>query len=123
VWPITALVGLVILAVGISTVPAQPQPGMSGMMFGQVGRFVVAHASEKEIIILDTTTGKLYRATDSDFKKASELPKVTRPTGPGGISPRDFEKYKKEFEEKKKEFEKRFGKDKATKDKPKPPEK
>ncbi len=122
VWPITALVGLIILAVGISTVPAQP--GM-GMMYGmpQVGRFVVAHASEKQIIILDTTTGKLYKATDADFKKASEMPKVEMPRMPGGPDrgftppkdfrppkdfkfpkdvkpPKDFEKFREKFKDK-----------------------
>jgi hypothetical protein len=88
VWPITALVGLVILAVGISTVPAQPRPGMGGMMFGQVGRFAVAHASDKQIIVLDTTTGKLYKATESDYLKASAIPKVETPGGFG--PPKDF---------------------------------
>jgi hypothetical protein len=122
VWPITALVGLVILAVGISTVPAQPGVPMYGMA-GQVGRFVVAHASEKQVIILDTTTGKLYRATDSDFKKASELPKVGMPNmGPRGGRPQDFEKKIKEFEEKKrKEFEKLGDTDKGPLKDTKPP--
>jgi hypothetical protein len=110
VWPITALVGLVILAVGISTVPAQPRPGMGGMMFGQTGRFAVAHASDKQIIILDTTTGKLYKATESDYLKASAIPKVETPGGFG--PPKDFKppfkdvKPPKDFRGSKKDAEK-----------------
>ena len=75
VWPVAGLLGLVLLAVGISTVPAQVRP-MPFLAPRQVGRFVVAHATEKQIIILDTTTGKLYKAGRDDFQKYSDLPKI-----------------------------------------------
>jgi hypothetical protein len=88
--PIAVLVVLAALAVSIRSVLAQPGglPGKPGGgyypadMPAQVGRFVVAHASDKQIVILDTVTGKLYRATDSDFHKASEIPKVKMPGMP-----------------------------------------
>jgi hypothetical protein len=74
VWPVVALLGLVFLAIGISTVLAQwpPQQNFFGV---QPGRYSVAHATAKEIVILDTGTGKLYKATESDFLKYSELRK------------------------------------------------
>jgi hypothetical protein len=42
----------------------------------QAGRFVVAHSSPERIVILDTATGQVYVATERDFKKMSEMPKV-----------------------------------------------
>ena len=54
---------------------------------------------------------KLYKATDADFKKASDLPKTgmpTRPGFPGGFRP-PTEKTTKEYEKKYKD------KDKTTK--------
>jgi hypothetical protein len=84
VWPITVLVGLVILVVGISSMSAQrPQPGGSFINLPpQTGRFVVAHASADKVLVLDSVTGKIYRVTESDFKKASEMPKVGMPMMP-----------------------------------------
>jgi hypothetical protein len=79
VWPIAGLLGVAILALSIRFLPAQgPMP----YMMGQVGRFVVAHATEKQIVILDTSTGQLYKASSDDFKKFSELPKVGTPYQP-----------------------------------------
>lgn len=80
VWPITILVGLVILVAGISNMQAQlPGSGMGMMMPPQPGRFVVAYGSATKVIILDTGTGKLYAAGEKDFAKASELPKFGMP--------------------------------------------
>jgi hypothetical protein len=75
VWPIAGLLGVAILALSIRTLPGQG-PGPMPYMMGQVGRFVVAHATEKQIVILDTSTGQLYKASSDDFKKFSELPKT-----------------------------------------------
>lgn len=77
-WPLAALLGFAIFVMAISQVPAQPRPGMFNP-FVQSGRFVVAHATEKQVIILDTGTGKLYKATSADFQKYSELPKMEMP--------------------------------------------
>jgi hypothetical protein len=81
VWPVAGLLGLAILAVCFSTLPAQQREPMPPwmMMPGQTGRYVVAHASEKQIVILDTTSGKLYKATSEDYRKYSELPKMEMP--------------------------------------------
>ena len=78
VWPITVLFGLLLLAVGIGSVPAQRQPGAPfwGGMPPQPRRFAVAHATATKVIILDTATGKLYRGNEDDFLKLSESPKV-----------------------------------------------
>jgi len=56
-----------------TTAQEMPIPFFGG---GQVGRFVVARADKDYIIILDTTSGKLYKATEKDFQKFSDLPKV-----------------------------------------------
>jgi len=55
-----------------TTAQEMPIPFFGG---GQVGRFVVARADKDNIIILDTTSGKLYKATEKDFQKFSDLPK------------------------------------------------
>jgi hypothetical protein len=118
VWPLAALLGLVILAIWISNIPAQPGRPPAGMpgFAGMPGRFAVAHANDKQIIILDTATGKLYRATDKDILKYSELPKTGGMGGPGFPDKESIEKYRKEFEKKRKEFEEKF-KDKKPKEK------
>ena len=48
-------------------------PGMPGPM---PGRFVVAHASARQVLVLDTTTGQVYRVPSDDFKSASDLPRM-----------------------------------------------
>jgi hypothetical protein len=82
VWPIAALLGLIVLVVGLSNVPAQrfrPGGGMPDFPPSQPGRFAVAHASATRVLILDTATGTLYRATEDDFKKMSEMPRFGGP--------------------------------------------
>lgn len=71
-------IAAMLLAVARHDTPAQrvPIPFTGG---GQVGRFVVARADKDAIVILDTMTGKLYKATDADMKKFSDLPKVEGP--------------------------------------------
>ena len=71
------MLGLVCLGLVLTNVSAQPAarppvigPGM------QAGRFVVAHSTPERIVILDTATGQVYVATERDFKKMSEMPKV-----------------------------------------------
>jgi len=74
-WPLAGLLAVLVLTVShVNDTTAQKAtlPFVGG---GQVGRFVVAHASDKQIVILDTTSGKLYRATEKDFLKYSDLPK------------------------------------------------
>ena len=101
-WPLGGLLALVILAASFSHTPAQRGP-MQFFGGGQVGRFVVAKTGDDKgapyVIILDTTSGKLYKATEKDFLKYSELPKV---------EPMDFQL----------PF---FDKDKGPKDKAPPP--
>jgi len=74
-WPVGGVLALLVLAVSFNSTPAQRTPAIP-IFGGQVGRFTVAHAGEKQIIILDTTSGKLYKATEKDFQKYSELPKT-----------------------------------------------
>jgi len=42
---------------------------------GQVGRFQVVRSNEEVIIIIDTTTGDLYKATPGDIKPFNQRPK------------------------------------------------
>jgi hypothetical protein len=49
-----------------------PGPGMGG----GVGRYQVVSTSAKTIIVIDTATGDLYRATPKDVKSISSRPKA-----------------------------------------------
>jgi len=101
-WLFGGLTALLIVAVTYRETPAQRMPFFGG----QVGRFVVAHATDKQIVILDTTTGKLYKATEKDFAKFSDLPKQEpmdfpipifpgeRDKGPAKDRPRERDKEK-----------------------------
>jgi hypothetical protein len=115
VWPITALLGLVILIVGISNVPAQRPQVREGFGHGPQphGRFVVAHASAGQVLILDSATGKVYRARQNDFLPMSELPR------PGGFMPMPFpqEKAKDSGVDKDRPRDQFKDKDKAEKEK------
>src|SRR5262249_56312639 len=78
IWPVAGIIALVVVVLAVSLSGAQrPErpvlPGMGGMLPMQ-GRFVVAHASATQVLILDTTTGKVYKAGEKDFKPMSELP-------------------------------------------------
>ena len=79
-WPLVACLGLggLILVISQSTAqrPGSGMPGMPGGMPGMPGRFVVANASSSQVLILDTATGRVYRAKDDDFEKMSELPRI-----------------------------------------------
>ncbi len=46
------------------------------------GRFVVAFSSATRIVVLDSATGKLYQAKESDFLDIANLPKVDQPPPP-----------------------------------------
>jgi hypothetical protein len=74
VWPVAGVLGLAVLVLSISGLPAQrpinmPTPGLHS------GRFVVAHATPTRVIILDSATGQVYAAGERDFKPMSELPR------------------------------------------------
>ncbi len=86
-WPAIGAVALVVLALSIGSTPAQP-----GGMFGgpRPGRFVVAHASATQVLILDTATGNIYKAGEKDFKAFAEIAKAVEGGGfPGGPFPKD----------------------------------
>jgi len=90
---VALLVGLV-LAINYATAqpPRPPMGGGFGGMFGpQSGRFICAYGSASEVIVLDTATGKLYRAERKDFHKMSELPKVQE--GPRPIELKDLDPF------------------------------
>jgi len=84
-WTIFAAVVLAGLIVGLAQLVAQPRPPLDrpgvNMPFAPAGRFVVASVQDRtgNIIILDTATGDLYKATPEDFKKFSDRPKVGGP--------------------------------------------
>ncbi len=113
VWSIAGFAGAALLLFGLGTLWAQrpleqprvvPQPPfMPGPMMGgpMHGRFTVAHASEKHIVVLDTVTGKLYEAKPKDLLPYPELPKVGEPGRPRGDGPDG--RRRREEEERKKE--------------------
>jgi hypothetical protein len=125
VWVLAGVAALVLLIVGITQLPAQRAGG--GVIIGgpPVGRFVVALVEKdtggtNHIILLDTATGELYKATDEDIKKFADKPKFDRPPMRPVDKFRDkdkgrFDKDKDVFDKDKGRFDKdkgRFGKDK-----------
>jgi len=111
-WTIAGVVVLGALVVGATQLSAQrppregpgagPGPGAGGgfgggFMMGpnQVGRYTVARVHGEDVI-LDTTTGDIYKVALGDFKKFSERPKGPPPGfAPGrfgGGGPPDVEK-------------------------------
>lgn len=105
VWPIVGVLGLLALLIAFNTTSAQPKPGMTWVPPGIAppsGRFTVAYHSEKTIVVLDTATGKLYKATDKDFLPLSKLPKleggmVPMPAVPPLLDPKKDEKKEPEL--------------------------
>jgi hypothetical protein len=80
IWGLVGVAAVALLIFGFSSTSAQRSPVPGAVMpfpFGApAGRFTVAHATATQVIILDTATGQLYKASSDDFKKFSELPKV-----------------------------------------------
>ena len=59
--------------------PKRAMPGMpGGFSVGEVGRYVPAQSGPDGIVILDTATGELYRATPNDIKPYSARPRGNR---------------------------------------------
>ena len=85
-WPLAGLLGIAGLMLMFTTSSAQP---MAGGGWGISGRFVVAHASDKQVLVLDTATGQVYSVTE--FKAAADMPKLVGPPvgRPGGERPAD----------------------------------
>jgi len=91
VWAIGAAILLVGGALVLAQFPPAPRPApMAFMGPVQVGRYTVVKVEGgNTIILLDTATGSLYKASDSDIKKYSELPKggMVGPGRPPAIGP------------------------------------
>ena len=85
-WPLAGLLGIAGLMLMFTTSSAQP---MAGGGWGISGRFVVAHATDKQVLVLDTATGQVYSVTE--FKAAADMPKLVGPPvgRPGGERPAD----------------------------------
>jgi hypothetical protein len=117
-WTVTGLLVLGVLIFGVTQLGAQRPPIGGVITFPPpAGRYVVAHIDRGDIIILDTTTGDLFRATSGDIKDYATLRRM------GGRPEKDkgrFEKDKERFDKDRGRFEKdkdRFEKDKAPFDK------
>ena len=93
IWPVVAALALGVVVLVISQSTAQRAGGGMPGMPGMPGRFVVAHASANQVLILDTATGQVYRAKEDEFKKLSELPRgghdVEPPARDRRLEPRD----------------------------------
>jgi hypothetical protein len=68
-WTVAGILVMVLFIVGISSLSAQRfgPPGAIGHG-GDVGRYVLVRNTEDAIIIMDSVSGELYRATPADIK-------------------------------------------------------
>jgi hypothetical protein len=89
VWLVVGGLALVALWALIKPASAQRDGGF-GFPLLRAGRFTVAHASADAVLVLDTATGKVYKAGKDDFKKMSELPKIEEGARP--VFPKEREK-------------------------------
>jgi len=80
-WPAVGVVAVVALWWATPSTPAQP--GGPWGRFQPTGRFVVAHASATQVLILDTTTGTIFKAGEKDFKAFADLAKMMEEGGGG----------------------------------------
>lgn len=94
-WPIVGAAAVVVVVASYSGAqrPERPDGPPMGGPFGPgpaAGRYVVAHGSATQVLILDTATGRVYKVTEKEFKPSSELPRVFEgPRPPFRDGPRD----------------------------------
>jgi hypothetical protein len=106
IWTALGVVAAALLLTVASRLRAQrpPGPGTGLVLPNLPGRFVVARTVGENIILLDTATGDLYRATPDDIKKFSDKPR------PFSFRPpqekKDDRDDKKDFKEEKKDDKK-----------------
>jgi hypothetical protein len=94
-WIVSGLIFLGVALFGLATLSAQRFPAPPGAHGGEAGRYQVVVSSADMIILLDTTTGDLYKAVPGDVK-----PYNTRPRhDPGFKDVPNFKDEKKRFEE------------------------
>src|SRR5947209_7522413 len=91
VWVVSGVFLLAVLVVGLSRLSAQfrfPRPDGHP---SDVGRYTVVLTSRDLIIIMDTTTGDLYKVAPSDIKPYASRPRprAERDGGEGGYEPKD----------------------------------
>jgi hypothetical protein len=66
-WMAAGLLALIILIVGISNLSAQ-RFGTAGSGHGDVGRYVLVRNTDDALIIMDSASGDLFKATPADIK-------------------------------------------------------
>jgi hypothetical protein len=74
VWVVVGLVAFGCLAAGVASLFAQRFGPPADGRGGEVGRYVVVRNTDDGIIIMDTTTGDLYKATPADLKPFAARP-------------------------------------------------
>jgi hypothetical protein len=67
-WTVAGILALVLLIVGISNLPAQRFGSPTAPGHGDVGRYVLVRNTEDAIVIMDSVSGDLYKATPADIK-------------------------------------------------------
>jgi hypothetical protein len=68
-WTVAGILVMVLFIVGISSLSAQRFGPPAGPGHGgDVGRYVLVRNTEDAIIIMDSVSGELYRATPADIK-------------------------------------------------------
>lgn len=84
-WIACGVLLLALLMVAVTSVTAQrpPFPMMPRLPMSEVGRYEVVKTTDTEILLVDSTTGDLYRATMSDVKPYSKRPKPKADEGMG----------------------------------------
>jgi hypothetical protein len=119
-WVVGGLLVLGLLIAALSQLTAQRPPAARPLGGeGPVGRYAVVLVEGGNVILLDTVTGDLYRATQDDIK-----PHASRPRFGGGVmADKDKDKAAirdKDFRDKEKDKDFRFNdKDRFIKDKDK----
>src|SRR5262245_47644201 len=53
-----------------------PALGVRVMTMHQPGRFISAYGSATYVLVLDTTTGQVFKINETDFKSAADLAKL-----------------------------------------------
>jgi hypothetical protein len=78
-WSVAGILVVALLIVGLSSLSAQrfAPPAVPGS--GEAGRYVLVRNTDDAMIIMDSITGDLYKATQADIKPFAARPRFMEP--------------------------------------------